>query len=141
MPAARRLNWNAALGPLVAIVGLLSYFTLFYRWPALRDVPWLNYALLLVAVALSARGLQSAWSRGRALRRSLGALGLALSATLALFFAWYTLVASRQLPDAASALAVGAPLPQIALRDHTGRSVELGALEQPLVLVFYRGHW
>jgi hypothetical protein len=141
MATARRRNWEAALGPLVAVAGFVSYFAVFYRWPVLRDVPWLNYALLVAAVALSLRGVHSAWSRGGALRRGLALLGLGASAAVALFFAWYTLSASRELPDASRGLALGAPLPQLALLDHTGARVELASLSEPLVLVFYRGHW
>jgi predicted anti-sigma-YlaC factor YlaD len=139
--AAKQRNRAAVLGPLVAIAGFASYFTVFYRWPALRDVPWLNYALLALAVGLSAVGLRRAWPRGGALRRAGAAAGLLVSGAIALFFAWYTLSGSRQLPDAANALAIGAPLPRIALLDQTGQRVELAALDQPLVLVFYRGFW
>jgi hypothetical protein len=72
-----------------------------------------------------------------------GALtSLALSVALSAFFVWYCFALSYGLPSDARALAVGAPAPAITLRDHLGRDVDLAAAaRQPLVLVFYRGHW
>jgi hypothetical protein len=141
MEKERRFNWAAGLGPLAAIAGFLTYFTVFYRWPALRDVPWANYALLAVGVLLSARGVQRAWPRGGWLRRSLASLGLIVSGAVALFFGWYVLSYSYDMPDPARGLPVGAPLPRLALLDQTGARVELAMLPQPLVIVFYRGFW
>jgi hypothetical protein len=140
MAESRRWNWAAGLGPLVAFAGVVTYLTVFYRWPALSDVPWLNYGLLALGVALSVRGLRRAWSRGR-LRRACAALGLGLSAGIAGFFVWFALVGSSDLPADAQGLALGDPLPQLVLLDQEGRPVELAALSQPLILVFYRGHW
>jgi hypothetical protein len=141
MSATRRFDWAALLGPPLAIAGFLSYFAFFYRWPALRDVPWANFALLAAAVALSALGLRRAARRRGRLRQTLAALGLGFSGALALSFVWYVAVGSRDLPDSSRGLALGAPLPALTLLDPTGTPVELTKLEQPLVLVFYRGFW
>ena len=38
-------------------------------------------------------------------------------------------------------LPLDAPLPALTLQDERGESVDLAALDGPLVLVFYRGFW
>ena len=75
---------------------------------------------------------------------SLGAVGV---------FAYATLYASRQLPVAAGAPAVGDKAPEFALADTSGRMVTLSMLlSEPMpgiragnprgvLLVFYRGYW
>ncbi len=138
--ARTRWNWPVLLGPLLALVGFASYFTLFYWWPVVRDVPWLNYALLVLALALSVRGLQHALGRG-ALRVSAAVLGTLFSFGVSALFLWYVTAYSRNLPDAASGLPLGAPVPAVTLQDHQGEPVDLRAIDGPLVLVFYRGFW
>ena len=81
----RSRNHALWLGPLLAIVGLVSYYTLFYRWPMTRDVPWVNFAILLGALALSAVGLARAWRRG-GWRRFAGVAGFLWSTGLAVLF-------------------------------------------------------
>ena len=128
-----RMVW---LGPLLAIVGVLSYFTIFVNWPITRDVPWVNLLLLAFAVGASIAGF------ARARRRVLASAGLALTLFLSGFFVWYCYVFSYDLPSAELALDVGAPVPAIVLRDDRGQDVELSALaSDKLVLVFFRGHW
>jgi len=128
------------LGPLLTVVGVASYYTVFFRWPLTRDVPWVNFAILLGALALSAIGLARAWGR-RGWRRVGGVAGLVWSTTLtALFVAACTVLSA--LPAPTAALAVGDAVPAVTLQDHTGAAVELAAASaEPLVLVFYRGFW
>jgi hypothetical protein len=136
--AGRLARW---LGPLVAVAGVASYFTLFYRWPLTRDFPWLNLALLALAVGLSLRGFQG-FASGTRVARAGAVTSLALSAALSALFVWYCFGLSYGLPSEERALAVGAPVPALTLRDHMDRNVDLAAAaRQPLVLVFYRGHW
>jgi hypothetical protein len=137
--ASRRRLW---VGPLLAVAGFLSYFTVLYRWPALRDVPWANLAILAIALLLSARALPAGWSRG-ALSRIGAVAGLAVSAGLAALFVWYCFVFSYSLPGEERALAVGAPVPSVVLADHRGAPFDLGraSREQTVLVVFYRGHW
>ena len=138
-----RPRWNpaAVLGPVLALAAFLSYFTLFYRWPATRDVPWLNFGLLLGAVGLSLFGLRRAWERGIG-RRIVAGAGLVASTGLAVLFVVYAIVLTAELPDSEIGMPVGAALPDLELTDHTGRSVSLAELgDGPTVLVFYRGHW
>jgi hypothetical protein len=124
------------LGPLLALVAVASYFTVFVNWPATRDVPWVNLLLLAAALGLSVAGF------ARARRRVLASLGLALTLFLGGFFVWYCYVFSYDMPGAERALDVGAPVPAVVLRDERGADVALDALaREKLVLVFFRGHW
>jgi hypothetical protein len=133
-------NLSAWLGPPLAIVGVLSYFTYFYWWPLLRDFPWLNYTLLVLALALSVQGLRNAWPRA-GVRRIAAALGLLLCTASSSLFIWYVNVRSEGLPDARGGLALGASLPDLTLVSHDGVRLDLDRISAPLVLVFYRGFW
>lgn len=124
------------IGPILAFVGVASYFALFLNWAITRDVPWVNLILLALALAASIAGLV------RARRRVLAAAGLVVTLAFSGFFLVYTYVLSYDLPSAELALDVGAPVPAVVLRDDRGQSVELASLSrEKLVLVFYRGHW
>ena len=132
-------NWPVVLGPLVALAGFVSYFTLFYWWAPLRDVPWLNFALLVLALALSVRGLQIALGRGP-LRGAGAVLGTLFSFAVSALFLWYVGLGS-QLPETSFGLPLEAPAPAVTLVDDRGETVDLAALDRPFVLVFYRGFW
>ncbi|MEX2208828.1 MAG: hypothetical protein WEF50_21640 [Myxococcota bacterium] len=124
------------IGPILALVAVASYFTVFLNWAITRDVPWVNLILLALAVGVSIAGLV------RARRRVLAAGGLVLTLALSGFFVWYCYVLSYDIPSAELALDVGAEVPALVLRDDRGQDVELAALSRDkLVLVFYRGHW
>jgi hypothetical protein len=116
-------------------VGLVSYFAFFARFPATRDVPWINLPLVLAGVGLSAHAL---WRR----RSFLSVAGLVLSAACAGLLAGYVFVLSEQLPDIREVVAVGSSAPEFALPDEQGQTVRLSDVAgRPLVLVFYRGFW
>jgi hypothetical protein len=119
----------------VSVVGLVSYFAVFAKVPALRDTAWLNLLLVAVGLALSVE----------AIRRRLSLLSVAggvVSLACAVLLAGYVFVLSEQLPDTAGVVAVGAEAPAFALPDHTGATVSLGDFAgRPLVVVFYRGFW
>ncbi len=124
------------LGPILAIVGVLSYFTVFATWPITRDVPWVNLTVLAIALGFSVAGLV------RSRRRALASIGLVLTLFLGGFFVWYCYVFSSVLPGVELALDVGETVPAVVLRDDRGQDVELGSLaREKLVLVFFRGHW
>jgi len=66
----RRRNFFPLAGFLVCVVAFLSYFVVFYRFPATRDVPWVNWLLFalglvlvagLAAVAVTFRHYGSNW--------------------------------------------------------------------------------
>jgi hypothetical protein len=143
---ATRRNFLPLAGFLVCLVGFLSYFFLFTRFPVTRDVPWANWLLFAVGLALAGAGIARAFRRpetyrGRVLGPILGVLSLAVVG----FFLFATLVASRQLPSGANAPKVGEKAPDFTLPDSQGRPVALHDLVGPgkpwVVLIFYRGYW
>lgn len=136
--AARHGAW---LGPVVAFVGLLSYFTFFNQWPIFRDTPWLNLLILAGAIALSVAGLRASWSKGP-VRRIGGGLSVFVSAGLTGLLLFYCYGLSYGLPDAKLAAHDGDPLPQAILLADDGTKVDLQAVAADrLILVFYRGFW
>jgi hypothetical protein len=136
---ATRRNWTAAAGLLLGLGAVLSYFTLVTtilgpRFPWLRNVPLLNFALLAAALWLSWRGVRA----GRWPAR----VGAVTNLALAGLFAFYVFGLSSMLPDAPGAPRVGQAAPEFSLVSHRGETVTLGELKgAPVVLVFYRGFW
>jgi len=132
---SERRNHLVWIGPLVTVVGFVSYFGFFARFPALRDFPWLTLPLVLAGVAGSAVAVRR--------RRSVGSIAGALfSASCAGFLFVYVFVLTNQLPPPDTVVAVGAEAPAFSLPDQDGSLVRLDDLRgRPVVLVFYRGFW
>jgi len=131
------------VAPLLALAGLVGYFTVAARYPLLGDTGWLNLLVLAGALALSVVALARAWARGGWLRRGAGIAGTAFSALCAGFLCYYLFALSSDIPDAALAAPEGEALPALTLADHEGEPVALAELgrKQDVLLVFYRGHW
>jgi hypothetical protein len=141
MSAATRhhVTWAA---PLLAVAGLLGYFTVISRWPTLSDFPWLNLLVLAVAVAGSAYGLAGAWPEGGLPRRAGAVLGLGVSCLCAGLLIYYCFFHSYGLPDPDLAQPAGEPIPELTLPDEHERPIDLADVASgDLVLVFFRGHW
>ncbi|MEE4270222.1 MAG: hypothetical protein V2I67_01020 [Thermoanaerobaculales bacterium] len=133
--APRTRNHLAWLGPLVSVVGLVSYFVVSAKFPFLRDTAWLNLLLVAAGVVLSIQAIRR--------RRSLPAVGGGvLAVACAALLAGYVFVLSKQLPNTEGVVAVGAEAPAFSLADHTGAKIGLDDFAgQTLVMVFYRGFW
>lgn len=133
--AGARANHAVWIGLLISLIGLVSYFTFFARFPALRDVPKVNFALVLIGLAISGWGLLR--------RRSLWSIvGFVLSAACGAMLALYVFVLSYGLPATERVIQVGEPAPAFALPDQEGRTTTLDDYRgSNLVLVFYRGFW
>jgi hypothetical protein len=131
----KKPNHLVWIGPLVSIIGLVSYFTFFARFPALRDVPKINMPLVAAGLVMSL------WALFR--RRSLWAVaGLLVSVICAGLLATYVYVLSNQLPHVDRVVQVGEVAPVFALADHTGQVIDLANYrESNVALVFYRGFW
>ncbi len=152
---ARQRNLLPLLGLLVSGFALISYPMLFARFPATRDVPWVNWLLFALGLGLAGAGILRAYRsperyRGRVLGPVLGVLSLAAFG----FFLFITLSLGRQLPVSAGAPKVGEKAPDFTLPDFQGRLVQLssllaspaspsggGAPGSWVILIFYRGYW
>jgi hypothetical protein len=151
----RQRNLLPLAGFLLCVVAFLSYPLFFSRFPATRDVAWINWLLFAVGLGMVAVGIARPFRQPERYRRRIagpvfGVLGVA---ALGLFF-WMTQVYARQLPPSAGAPQVGEKAPDFTLADSQGRPVRLySLLEQPgggapgisrsswVVLIFYRGYW
>lgn len=148
---ARQRNFLPLIGLLVCGSALVSFPTLFSRYPATRDVPWINWLLFVLGFGLVGAGIVRAYRsperyRGKVLGPILGVLSLAV---LGLFL-FMTLINARQLPASAGAPKVGEKAPDFTLPDSQGRPVRLysllaspggGAPGSWVILIFYRGYW
>jgi hypothetical protein len=143
-----RHNFGLWLGPLLGVLGAVSYFGLIIQigWRSLSDMPWPNLLLVAAAVVLSLLGATRAWkvSPPSIGLRLLAFLGLGLSSFTAYGLIGYIFVGSAQLPSADNVRPAGEPLPTIAtsLLDNNGNAFDLAeAARGDLILVFFRGHW
>ena len=130
-----RRNHGAWIGPLVVLVGLVTYFGWAVRFPVLRDSAWLNLMIVVVGTAIAVWAVvkRSNWKSW---------VGAAAAISLNSLFFWYVFSYSSQIPSSETAAAVGVPAPPIELVDHTGRMVSLDdSLGRRVVVVFYRGFW
>ena len=131
----RKRNHAAWIGPLVALTGLVTYFTVAVRFPDLRDSAIVNLVLVIGGVAIAAWGLlrRRNWKSW---------IGFGAAAFFASLFCAYIFVLSNQLPPPDNAVAVGTTAPPLELPDQTGRVVSLEDFRGERVLVvFYRGFW
>jgi hypothetical protein len=131
------------LGPLIAFVGMVSYFQFFARFPALRDFPWVNLPLVLIGIALSLGGFWGAYVRGSRWPVKLaGSFGLALALLCGGFLIVYVFGISNSLPATTSTTRALELAPDFELEDSSGRMHRLSDYRgSKVVLVFYRGHW
>lgn len=129
------------LGPVLAIAGFLSYFLFFVQWAALRNFPWVNLPLLIVALALSGYGLYRAWSGGWG-KKTAGILSTLFSGALLGLFVGYVFGLSYGVPPADQAAQTGSALPSMVLVANDGTEVNVQeAAGEKLLLVFFRGYW
>jgi hypothetical protein len=148
----RRRNWHLWVGFLLSILGVLSYFLVFARYPVTRDTPWANYLILLAGIGLLISGLRRAYGqpqqfRGKIVGPILAVLGLAAVGS----FCFLIFYATKQMPKATGAPRVGQKAPEFVLTDTNNKEVSLASLMTPLpnsstppkgvFLVFYRGYW
>ena len=145
-PATGKKWWRNHLlwfAPLLTFSAGISYFTVFARYPVLRDFPWLNLPLVLVGFLLSVLAFVRTFSRrSRINRKLIAATGLLFSFAIASLFCAYIFYLSYQLPAPAETTLSIETAPGITLIDHTGREVSLSQYQgRKLILTFYRGHW
>ncbi|MEP6920326.1 MAG: hypothetical protein ABI967_04305 [bacterium] len=149
----RRLNWPLWAGFLLSLSAFISYPTLFVRFPATRDFPWVNLLLFLMAGVLVLLGLRRAFRRDRPrpkLSKVAGITLTALSAGVLALFILVAFVAARRLPASQAAPQVGQKAPDFIMSDSDGKPVSLSQLvaapikaspPKGVLLIFYRGYW
>ena len=134
-------NHAVWLGLLLSLGGLVSYFIVFARFPALRDFPWINLPLVLSGLGVAFVGLRRALARPR-WGKVLGIAGFVASLLLAALFVAYVFWISYQLPAPAERTLALSTAPDFALTSAAGDTVHLSDFHgRRVVLVFYRGFW
>lgn len=132
-----RWNWPLWTGLILSVIAFLSYFLFFALFPITRDIPWANFLLFAVAIALLVAGIR----RGRIVAWIAGLLGIGI----AVFFTWVVLVGAKDLPASHGAPRVGQKAPDFTLLDTNRKPVSLSQVlstaPRGAVLVFYRGYW
>ena len=134
----RRFNWPLWSGFLLTVVAFFSYYGFFSQFPLTRDVPWVSFLLLLLAVALLVTG----WRRAQ--RKVLASIVMVLGLLVTGFFTFLVTAGSKGLPLSNLAPEVGEKAPAFTLPDTQNRPVALNDLlhgSNGVLLVFYRGHW
>src|SRR5438128_417157 len=127
----RSWNWSIWLGFAVALLAAFSYIPLFVRFPATRDLPWVNLLLFLVAGILLARGLSRAFTQSERYRGKIsGPILAVLSLAICGLFCFGVFVAARKIPSPATALRVGQPASDFTLMAADGNPVTLSRLRQ-----------
>src|SRR3954451_17863143 len=120
----RKRNFFPLAGFLICLVGFLSYFVLFARFPVTRDVPWANWLLFAAGLALAGAGISRAFRRPETYRgRVLGPILGGLSLAVVVFFLFATLAAPRQLPSWLSPPKVAEKAPDFTSRYSSGPPV------------------
>jgi len=117
---------------------VIGYFVIVFHlggWlPSVRNNALPNWLLIAVAVGLSILAIRRA-PTARAPKVILG-----VDVVLAGLFAAVLYVVT--VVPAATGPTLGAPAPDFALVDQSGKTVRLSDLRgAPVLLVFYRGHW
>ena len=136
----RRANWPLWTGLVLAVVAVASYPLFFYRYPITRDVPWVTFLLLAIALGLLVAGVRRAPGR-KIVALIVAAFGVALAV-----LSTVGLTIGTRVPTGANIPAVGAKAPDFTLPDANGKPVALSQLlgapnSKGVLLIFYRGYW
>ncbi|HEX5229443.1 MAG TPA: hypothetical protein VFW44_17135 [Bryobacteraceae bacterium] len=141
----RHRNLLSWIGFVIVIAAVVSYIPLFAVFPATRDVPWVNYLLLVLGGLVLAAGVRRAYRDPERYRGKVSGVVLAmLSVVLAGIFVYGVTFASKAIPASESALRAGKAAPSFTLADAAGNQVSSSDLlknHRAVVLVFYRGYW
>lgn len=127
----------------IVFAAAVSYFLYFAQFPTLRDFPWLNLPLVLLATVFALMATYQVYRQGSGLLgKAMATLGAFLATAIAGLFCFYIFSLSYQLPASAAAPGQAEPAPAFSLLDHRGKPVSLADYRgRNLILVFYRGYW
>mgnify|MGYP003640538331 CR=1 FL=1 len=130
------------LGPLLTFVAFVSYFLVFARFPATRDVPWISLPLIILGFVLTVLGLRKNWASAGRWSRLFQSTGVVVSFFFLALFLAYVFVISYQVPEPTPQTLALKQAPGFELTDANGQTVRLDDYRGKLVvLTFYRGHW
>jgi hypothetical protein len=156
-------NWNLRtwMGFVLCLAAMVSYPTIFVRYPITRDFPWATLLLIALGIFLVASGVARAFRRPDAYRGKIsGSILSVLTVLLVGFFLVEILYVTKRIPASHGAPQVGQIAPDFTLPDSKGNGVTLSSLlnssfradDRPtagaasgrtaaVVLIFYRGYW
>src|ERR1041384_2489953 len=123
-------RWNLSLwiGFLAVLAGLISY-PFFMQFAPTRDVPWVNFLLFGVGLALLGFGLVRAFGRPAMYRGKIfGTIFGLIALMIAGFFSYIVFYELRQLPASTGAPRVGEKAPGFTLPDQNDQNVSLAEL-------------
>lgn len=130
------------LGPVLAFVGFVTYFIFFVRFPVLRDVPWVNLPIVILAAVFAVVGVGRAWKGSHAVKRSLHVGGALFSVVVAGMLIFYVFSMSYQMPGLSETTEKLEKAPNFTLSDANGKKVSLSDFRGKKVIIsFYRGFW
>ena len=162
----RRRNLAPWIGLFLGLVAILSNAGFFLGVPGQRAIPFLSWALAVIALVCAAVGVMRAFRQpqvygGKVSSSVLGVVSLLLFGLVA-----FSSVHARDLPGSAGAPQPGQKAPEFTLADTSGNKVSLdqllgsgappsananvaggsaGGLGSPtpkaVLLIFYRGYW
>ncbi len=147
----KNFNWQLWAGFVLTIFSFLSYPFLFIDYALLRDFPWLNLLLFIVALGLLILGLRRAFRPGGKPIWKISAVVVSTLGVLVMaFFIFIAFIEARRLPASAGAPSVGQKAPDFTVTDVNNKPVSLAELlTEPInnkpakgvLLIFYRGYW
>ncbi len=152
--AAKKRHFPRSLwfGLLLVLAAPVLFFLVFISFPATRDVPWPTLVMFGLGIGLLAAAVMKAYGESATFRgKVMTPIALTLSVALSAFFAYGTMIGTRNLPASGGAPSPGQHAPDFTLPDQDGRPVTLAELlasapsaaGRPggVVLIFFRGHW
>lgn len=145
----RRSNSALWLGLLITILGILSNFLYFVKFPQ-GIIPWINLIIPLIGLVLLFTGLRRAFGQAQVYRGKIwGSIVTVLSVLLFAVSVW-GFVHARAVPRSPGAPQVGQRVPDFTLPDSAGQPVSFSQLfsnspggtpPKAVLLIFYRGYW
>jgi hypothetical protein len=162
----RRRNLAPWTGLFIGLVAILSNAAFFVAIPGQRAIPFLSWALAVIALVFAAMGVMRAFRQpqvydGKVSSSALGVVSLLLFALVV-----FGSVGARKLPGSAGAPQPGQKAPEFTLVDSSGNKVSLdqllgstssttasanvaggsagglgSAAPKAVLLIFYRGYW
>ena len=124
-------SWNPQMwiGFVLCLAAVVSYPTVFARYPITRDFPWATLLLITLGIFLAARGLALAFRHPDSYRGKIGGsiVGI-LTILLVGFFLVGVFYGSRRIPVSHGAPQVGETAPDFTLPDSEGNNETLSSL-------------